>query len=269
MSGRNAICLYGIVGGCDGKGGLGENIPFEECYKSYKKHIIDVNNADIFIHSWSVDVEKELVNLYEPKKYKFEKQIQFDYKHPPIHKRDTKKHKEQGFRALSKWYSLKQAVELKQEYEKEQGFTYEGVMLTRFDTLFFVDLDFTKCNLAKLVVPHFNTPICMPDNPGDNPNKVKIVKKAERNNISENGNSLSDMWYLSNSKTIDEFTKIYDGVASGKYRISQHKAAVDHFYSLGFDQGLFSYMLYRNYDFELYRWYVFQNYYSKGDGSNA
>ena len=65
---KTAICFYGIVGGTEGKNGSGEYIPYEKCYESYKKHIIDINNSDIFIYSWSEDIKDEIVDLYKPKK---------------------------------------------------------------------------------------------------------------------------------------------------------------------------------------------------------
>ncbi len=256
---RSAICLYGVVGGIKGKDGLGGNIPFKKCYDTYKKHIIDVNNADIFIHSWSVDVEDELVFLYKPKKYKFQEQTQFKHKQDDVvHGKNKAYYHKQGHRALSKWYSLKQSIELKKEYELEHNFKYDCVMLTRFDTLFFIDLDFSKLDLEYLWVPYFNTP--------DTGFNNDSIGKADRNNMSETGNkhALSDMWYFSNSKIIDEFTKIYDGVQSYKYRISQHKAAWDCFLDLGYKRKLIKYLLYRHYDFELYRWRL-GNLYSKGD----
>lgn len=246
---RSAICLYGIVGGTEGKAGAGENIPFEECYKTYKKHIIDINNSDVFIHSWSTDVEKELISLYKPKKHLFQENMEFEYKS------ENPKHQEQGFRSLSKWYSLKQAIELKKQYEKENGFEYDCVMLTRFDTLFFTDLDFSKCDLSCLYVPNFNTPDGWGEDPTAKPDKI---------NRSEHIHGLSDMWYFSNSKIINEFCKIYDGVKDLRYRRSQHKAAWDCFLDLGYKRDIIKYILYRHYDFELYRWRL-GNLYSKGD----
>ena len=257
MSIRSAICLYGIVGGTEGKDGLGGNIPFEECYKTYKTHIIDVNKADIFIHSWSVEVQDELLELYKPKKYQFQEQIPFKYNVVVKKPKLRAMHKDQGFRSLSKWYSLKRSVELKMEYEQEQGFEYDYIMLTRFDTLFFVNLDFSKLDKKYLWVPNFNTPDGLGEHPKIKPNRV---------NRSETGYGLSDMWYLANSKIINEFTKIYGGVKSNKYRISQHKAAWDCFLDLGYKRKFIKYILYRHYDFELYRWHVLRNFYRKGDG---
>ncbi len=252
---NSAICLYGIVGGIEGKGGSGENIPFEECYKTYKKHIIDVNDADIFIHSWSVDVQDDLVNLYKPKKYQFEKQIQFVYNSKVKSKKIRHKEIDQGFRSLSKWYSLKRSIELMMVYEYENDFKYDWAMLTRFDTLFFVDLDFSKCEPNHLYIPNFNTP----DGLGENPNA-----KLNRINRSATKPGLSDMWYLADSKIINEFTKIYAGVKDYKYRVSQHKAAWDCLLDLGYKRSILKYLLYRHYDFELYRWRL-GNLYSKGD----
>lgn len=250
---RSAICLYGIVGGTEGKGGDGANIPFEECYETYKKHIIAVNNTDIFIHSWSLDVQDEIVNLYKPKKYQFEKQIQFVYNSRAKAKKIRHREIDQGFRSLSKWYSLKRSVELKTEYECENNFEYDWVMLTRFDTLFFTDLDFSKCEPDHLYVPHFNTP----DGLGENPS-------AKLNRINRRGYGLSDMWYLADSKIVNEFTKIYDGVKTYQYRVSQHKAALDCLLDCGYKKDVIKYTLWRHYDFELYRW-VLGNLYSKGD----
>jgi hypothetical protein len=47
----------------------------EACYNSIKKHIIDSNpeyDFDVFIHCWELVLEKDMVELYKPKLYKFE-----------------------------------------------------------------------------------------------------------------------------------------------------------------------------------------------------
>ena len=75
---RVAICLYGLVGGKDGKDGSGEDIPFKKCYDRYKKHIFDINETDVFIHSWSQHLEDDIVDLYKPKLYQFQKQKMFE-----------------------------------------------------------------------------------------------------------------------------------------------------------------------------------------------
>lgn len=237
---RSAICLYGIIGGKGGKGGKGGNVPFEECYTTQKNHIIGINDADVFIHSWSQDVEKEIIGLYKPKRHQFQEQIEFNYPAGSL------KDREIGYRSLSRWYSTKRVLEIKKEYELENNFVYDCVMALRFDLLFFVDFDFLKYDLRYLHAANWNTPQGLPKRP---------QIKADKINRSLNRDGFLDLWFFSNSKTMDEFTKVYEGVKSKKYSISQHKALWDHLVQNGYSKKDFRYIFYRHFDFEVYRWH--------------
>ena len=70
-----ALCLSGLTGGSGGKDGAGNSLDIDIPYQSVKKYLLDVNDIDLFIHSWSKEFEKELTDLYKPKKQKFEKSI--------------------------------------------------------------------------------------------------------------------------------------------------------------------------------------------------
>ena len=50
-----ALCLQGLSSGLNDKGDL---VSFENSAETIKKNIIDPNNADVFIHSWSVEHEE-------------------------------------------------------------------------------------------------------------------------------------------------------------------------------------------------------------------
>ena len=174
-----AVCLYGLVGGKEGKDGVGGDIPFEKCYKRYKNHIIDRNDADVFIHSWSQHLEDEIIDLYKPKIYKFQKQKMFKKEidmTPKITKVPVDNRKDYRFRSLSRWYSVKQVLELKAAYELSNDFRYDCVMITRFDTLFFVDLDFNNYELKNLYASHWNSLQDSPYNPGKNADKINRLK---------------------------------------------------------------------------------------------
>ena len=243
---KTAICLYGIIGGTSGKDSRGRNIPFEECYKTYKKHLIDVNDADVFIHSWSIEVEKELVNLCKPKKHQFQKQIDFHMRNSAnIH------------RSRSRWYSTKRVLELKKEYEREHNFIYDCVMVVRMDLLFFTDFDFSKFDLKYFYASNWNIPDRMPKHPD---------VEASRTNNSLKVDGFLDIWFFSNSKMMDEFTKIYDGVTCNKYRFSQHYSAWDCLMDNGYSRNDLKYAFYRHFDYELYRFYVLRNFFAEGDG---
>ena len=82
---RIALCLSGVIGklytGRWDWPNTDDNfhVDFRIGHHFYKKHIFDVNdNVDVFIHSWDVKYEKELIELYKPKMNKFEKQIIFN-----------------------------------------------------------------------------------------------------------------------------------------------------------------------------------------------
>ena len=100
-----AFCLIGIVGAVEGKYGTGCPIDYRIGHYFHKKHIFDNNNVDVFIHSWSTDFEKGLVDIYKPKEYLIENQIDF---------------KQNNLRTnsiASRWYSTAMCVELKKKYE--------------------------------------------------------------------------------------------------------------------------------------------------------
>ena len=66
-----AICLYGSVGFKDKLGGSEEAnlVPLDinKLYDSLDESILRQNDCDIFIHSWSVEREDEILKLYKPK----------------------------------------------------------------------------------------------------------------------------------------------------------------------------------------------------------
>jgi len=136
---KAAICFSGIVGGTLGKNGLGEDIDYDLCYNYFKKFVIEPNNCDVFIHSWSVEHEKDLVRLYEPKKYAFEPQIDF---YAGLENKDAATKSGGMYRFRSKWYSAIKSLELMKDYEE-----YDWVILARFDLMFLQTLDLNKFDL--------------------------------------------------------------------------------------------------------------------------
>ena len=104
---RAAFLLSGVVGkfytnkqGYEWSG----DVDFRIGHHFFKKHIFDVNDTvDVFIHCWDTKYEKQLTELYQPKKSKFQEQIQFDNEIM------------RGNFIESRWYSTKQVTELKKE----------------------------------------------------------------------------------------------------------------------------------------------------------
>lgn len=212
---RVALCFNGLVGSTSGKsqdliGG------FEECFsissKLYKKHIINNNDVDIFVHSWSTDLKDTIVETYNPKKYIIEKQKVFDA--PSYIQAHTPQRIQSHY---SMWYSRKKVMELKREYEKENNFKYDCVMLARFDLAWQSDLTFNEYNpenfwVGKWPKKWYNGKML------DDVDYWKMSDGGKNNEKFEttwwgyphNNHGLLGMWFFSNSENMDNFTTVYD-----------------------------------------------------------
>ena len=202
-----ALCLYGLVGGKVGKDGKGGNVDYMIAYEHYKKHIFDKNNVDVFIHSWSIDLEQELKEIYKFKKSIFQKQKRFAWL--------DRRNNDQKHRAYSRWYSSKKTIELKREYEIEKGFVYDWVMVSRLDLAFFTDVIFDTYDPDYFYASHWNDAV--------NPKVGRL--QANRENHYK-GTGFLDLWFFSNSKIMDKFSTLYDN--RKKYKVSAHVASREH-----------------------------------------
>ena len=136
-----AIIFHGITGGMAGRNGAGNPIDLDTCAKTIHHNIISHYDTDIFVHSWSID-DKDAINfLYSPKESLYEKQEMFDFKFD-AHVVDEKT--TAAFRRLSRYTSLTRAMLLKQDYERENNFKYDWILVLRFDLIVFNKLDLNK-----------------------------------------------------------------------------------------------------------------------------
>ncbi len=234
-----AICYYGLVGGSKFKYGKGEPLNPKIAYDYHKDNLFDKDHQiDIFIHSQSFDQKDNLINLYNPKRFKIEKQKNFFLK-ALFHKKiilnilslpifvfkgkkfsevyeSLKKNFLRCKNCWSRWYSTEQVVTLKKNYEKQKNFRYDLVMLTRLDVGFFSKFEFNNINKNKLTVSFHN------DVPAPRNNySQKIVKN---NRTIERG--ILDFWFISSSDNIDKFSNLYN--CFNNYNISPHVSSYEH-----------------------------------------
>ena len=127
---------------------------FKEGYEFFKPAFSGID-VDYFIHNWydpsgvgeelipgsnpfyhkkgwkvEADTDKDLIRLYDPKKYIFEKQIEFI---PRLDFHTNMKTKQKPKNFMSMVYSRKEVGKLLQEYVKETGIEYDWVFFTRTD----------------------------------------------------------------------------------------------------------------------------------------
>jgi len=176
-----ALCFHGLIGGIRGKnsnddGGSSEVLRIS--YQHNMKNIINCNEkVDVFVHSWSYDLENEIDNFYKPKSMLAEKQIMF--KVPDYIKHNS----ERAFAVFSRWYSFKEVVELKRQYEIDNNIIYDFVLVQRFDLVWNVQVLFDSLNKDVFYIGN-----------------SKLDSKV----------AISDRWFISSSKDMDKFSTLYD-----------------------------------------------------------
>ena len=211
-----AVCLYGLIGGSTGRDGEGELLDPKISYDSYKKNLFKDNEIDFFIHSWNKDYEKEIIELYSPKKYLFEEQFDFShisYKDYLIDHIDTYRAIFENYsgnigdklltgiaqRSNSRWLSAKKSINLFKDYCKETGTNYDLVIHLRFDLFFVKELLIDEKFLGEFS--------CV---------------RRER----DNDEAIDDLIFISTPKQAIEFSKLKDNIFN--YSIRPPFAAMQH-----------------------------------------
>lgn len=127
-----AIILKGAVGKKSGGYGNTTNVKsdnyvdYKITYKCLKKYIIEQNKNyqfDFYIHCWNTDLQTELVQLYNPKKYIFEENSQYE----KIFKENIPNG--QSISQISQSLSIKKSIELMES----SNIDYEYIIITRPD----------------------------------------------------------------------------------------------------------------------------------------
>jgi hypothetical protein len=222
-----AICLYGNLGNPQyASQRSGEDLMAEsrnsnhfstKSLVSLRKLFLEKYDTDIFIHSWSESEKETILSAYDPKLYVIEKQRPFDktledygmygedmsdwdispsarigYEFMfPSRKTVANLREEmtrEVFRTNSRWYSTQQSIKLKEQYEKDNGFRYDLVLVTRFDNMFL----------------RFPTLDSLPS--------LENFYAAPRTGREDLDLAFYDYWFLSNSENMDKFGKLYDNI---------------------------------------------------------
>lgn len=190
-----ALCFYGLLGGTKGKAGDRQGSSLNVlnlAYPHYKKHILDINDVDVFIHSWDTDLEGEITKKYSPKLSKFEPTLNF-----PINKplKDTQRVQNH----FSRWYSCKEVTKLKSKYEKDNNFKYDFVMLSRQDIAWQTNVSFADLDPNYFYVANWRE-------------QFKGHRKGYPGGHGGYARSLQDLWCISNSTDMDELCTLIDHI---------------------------------------------------------
>tara|TARA_R110001583_G_scaffold194636_3_gene366050 strand:+ start:1467 stop:2897 length:1431 start_codon:yes stop_codon:yes gene_type:complete len=229
---RVALCLSGITGASGsrkGGGSMGENIHPEIGHSFWKSSLLDHYDVDVFLHCWQPEKGPILDFLYKPKKTLYEEQMEWhpktgdwlkEYNYPLDTMEDLLKDKRyadlpasygdevwddlrhHAARSRSRWCANKKVVELKKQYEEDNSFKYDIVIVSRYDLWF----------------GHIF--------PLDQLEKGYFYASQRTNGDTlrdDHEYALQDLLFLGDSELVDKFYTLYDYIPD--YAIESPKAA--------------------------------------------
>lgn len=216
-----ALCLYGVVGGKIGKAYKGDSLDILNMgYEQYRQNILEHNDVDVLVHSWSTGLKREIIDLYKPHGFYIEEQKHFH--------RDTRTQNH-----FSRWYSTQYVINMATSADK-----YDMIMVTRFDIAWNKQLNFLDLNPKKFYIGNWCT---MHEGSGGDMYKggrgpYNDLPKSRRNKMKHkhkgwpyDNNGILDLWFIGNPDDMQILAGLYDEipVLGSKYedssgRISSH-----------------------------------------------
>lgn len=245
---RVAFCFFGGLGFYNNNNKYVYNpskksndIIFLNSYNSFNNFFKEIEHKDIFIHSWSINDKKKILNYYQPKKYIIQNQINFQINLNKIKYernifnliKNIEKNSEQDpieliknyiFRYKSRWYSQKKSLELMENYSKKMNISYDWVVQLRFDLVFKKFYDFNSLSS----------------------DYIYLLKKNKNR-----GSALSDFIIISSQKKSKDFKKLYDNFNENPIEATE---ALKHF--INKKNFLFRENFYENHDVVITRVYL-------------
>lgn len=227
-----AVVFHGIVGGMSDRNGVGLPVDIGICAKTIQNVLLKDIDYDVFIHSWSTDHGDSILNTYHPIIASFDPQEYFGFSKDSISSAEVEG---QAFRTISRYTSMKRAIDLKRSYELELGFRYKWVLVLRFDLIFF-------------------TPLVLADKSLDT---FYICTEPHWPCIHTSG-MMHDIVFLSSSPLMDEYSTILDDMLANRLDASvTHIAAYKKIMSILESNPLRLQYGFRRYlDVEIYRMIV-------------
>ena len=182
-----ALCLFGYP--------KGSTVYAGGAYEQKFKHLFEqvmVHNPDVFVHCWDTSLEDEIVDLFKPKSYIFEPQLQFDDEIANLNMPRFAGSRGDIFKTLSFLHTRDVSNELKKNHEQENNFVYDCVISSRFD------VGYHNHGKNKTSYLDFNIS-----------NDMSSVYSAYWNQMNA---GISDHWFYGSSKNIDTVCDLRNNV---------------------------------------------------------
>jgi hypothetical protein len=193
---RIALCLHGYFGTVS----IGDYSTVYGGLDHLREQIYSkCDNVDVFVHCWQPQYESLVNKFYSPVVSRFEDQIDFDkvcvengvsqeYIDEGFPRNQTMYNNATTSRILSFYYSRTQSLNLRKKYEKENNFTYDWVITTRFD---------------------------IGQRGGSEVNQIRFDPNSESDYLyttdwNQKNCGYGDMWFYGSSEIMNLYSSIYD-----------------------------------------------------------
>jgi hypothetical protein len=130
----------------------GQPRSFRKGYEFYKKNLLDVEDVDVFIHTWNSEDNQEILDLYKPKRYLFE-DTKFDVSVDGKYTNTPNAVKYPPRFTVSSYYSIFCSTFLRIEQEVKTR-PYDFVIKTRMDYAMNGRIPFGQLDRDKLYIPN-------------------------------------------------------------------------------------------------------------------
>lgn len=260
---RVALCLHGIAKGKNFKHG-GLKVGFEREAHLYRNNFIVPNSADVFIHSWSEEYQSHIDNEYKPIASLYEQPRLFtrvSFKERVVDLRNRLRAKPRELNRLnniySRWYSLYKVIQLLRSHENASGFSYDFVMVSRFDMSLLSLIDCSTLGNGNLYVADWvgyrtaNGEIIDEDKIFSSTDKAFQFKRG----FPHDDEGFLDFWFIASSDVMAKFSHIFLELEElvSEVGMSNHKIALIKIIKMGFLESVR--WKYRSFeDFCLTRW---------------
>ncbi len=233
-----ALCLYGM-GAMDCLKHAKPHVQKDITRKHWLKYMIEPNDMDIFMHCWSPSQEQDYIDDFGThlKNHQFEERKQWPTRRGHTRIVDYGNSLDEIMQSVH--YSLKQSVEMKQQYEQEHDFEYDLVMLARMDIVWF---DYGNHKLAELDLnPEFI--YTSPWNYAFDKTKTRDMPPY-----------IFDHYIVSGSSMINTISNLFDYVDKYVRFETPQVMKYQYFKDIGIMDKVQPNLFYRFYDHILFRW---------------
>lgn len=171
MSTKSAVIFFGLTGSSESKNGKG--VPLDPGIAAWynKQFLIEPNEADVFVHTWSTDFSEDLATLYSPIRLRAEEFEERQWLSALrgaslkwwlklilncfLERQTVKVELQRARNSWSRYLSMARAVGLVISHSTSSGARYGSVILTRLDVAHFTP-HYLSAAKGQIVVSNWN-----------------------------------------------------------------------------------------------------------------